>query len=133
MTATPRHLQRLQPAAPASSPWGAMVQRLVAVPAAAPVLRFNPRPAGVIRHGSATAIVLQFLRARPLLWTGHHAIVTGTNCTEKAIDWALIYLRRLELIRLQLTDLWVERGAVLVRGGKGGRDRAVPVAERALV
>ncbi|MEO8029801.1 MAG: tyrosine-type recombinase/integrase [Gemmatimonadota bacterium] len=41
-------------------------------------------------------------------------------------------LRRLELIRLTLSDLWIERSAVLVRGGKGGRDRVVPVAARAL-
>ena len=42
-------------------------------------------------------------------------------------------LRRLELIRLQVTDLWPDRAAVLVRGGKGGRDRVVPVADRALI
>ena len=42
-------------------------------------------------------------------------------------------LRRLELIRLQLSDIWMDRGAVLVRGGKGGRDRVVPVAERSLI
>ncbi len=41
-------------------------------------------------------------------------------------------LRRLELIRLRQSDLWLERSAVLVRAGKGGRDRVVPAAERAL-
>jgi integrase/recombinase XerD len=41
-------------------------------------------------------------------------------------------IRRLELIRLQLSDLEVERGVVLIREGKGRRDRVVPIGARAL-
>jgi len=40
-------------------------------------------------------------------------------------------LRRLEITRLQVTDLQLERGLVLVRSGKGSRDRYVPVGNRA--
>jgi len=41
-------------------------------------------------------------------------------------------IRRLELIRLRLSDLESERGVVLIREGKGRRDRVVPIGARAL-
>jgi integrase/recombinase XerD len=41
-------------------------------------------------------------------------------------------LRRMELIGLTLGDLDPERGLVLVREGKGKKDRYVPIGERAL-
>lgn len=41
-------------------------------------------------------------------------------------------LRRAELIALQLRDVDFDRGTVFVRCGKGGKDRYVPVGERAL-
>jgi integrase/recombinase XerD len=41
-------------------------------------------------------------------------------------------LRRMELARLAVTDLDVERGILLVREGKWKRDRMVPVGTRAL-
>jgi integrase/recombinase XerD len=41
-------------------------------------------------------------------------------------------LRRMELIGLMLGDLDAERGLVLVREGKGRKDRMVPIGERAL-
>src|SRR5271155_2768784 len=40
-------------------------------------------------------------------------------------------LRRLEMIRLKLFDLSLDRGLVLVRQGKGKKDRYVPIGERA--
>ncbi len=40
-------------------------------------------------------------------------------------------IRRLELIRLKLFDLDSERGTLLVRQGKGKKDRFVPIGERA--
>lgn len=40
-------------------------------------------------------------------------------------------LRRTELINLTLTDIDTERGTVMVRQGKGGKDRMVPLSERA--
>jgi integrase/recombinase XerD len=41
-------------------------------------------------------------------------------------------IRRIELIRLALQDLDHERGLVLVRQGKGKKDRIIPIGERAL-
>lgn len=41
-------------------------------------------------------------------------------------------IRRAELIKLQIHAVDVERGVVLVREGKGGKDRYVPIGERAL-
>ena len=42
-------------------------------------------------------------------------------------------LRRLEMVRLRLYDLALDRGLILVRQGKGGKDRYVPVGERAIL
>lgn len=41
-------------------------------------------------------------------------------------------LRRMELARLKLHDIDLEQGIVLVREGKGKKDRYVPIGERAL-
>lgn len=41
-------------------------------------------------------------------------------------------IRRMELVRLDLYDLDTERGWVTIRQGKGGKDRMVPIGERAL-
>jgi integrase/recombinase XerD len=40
-------------------------------------------------------------------------------------------IRRAECTSLQLTDIELGRGVLLVREGKGGRDRFVPLGERA--
>jgi integrase/recombinase XerD len=41
-------------------------------------------------------------------------------------------MRRMELARLELGDIEAERGVVLIREGKGGKDRLLPLGERAL-
>ncbi|MBD2822451.1 site-specific tyrosine recombinase XerC, partial [Xenorhabdus sp. 42] len=41
-------------------------------------------------------------------------------------------IRRMELRQLKQGDIDVERGAVVVRQGKGNKDRVVPIGERAL-
>jgi len=41
-------------------------------------------------------------------------------------------MRRVELIGLKVYDVDVERGTVMIRQGKGGKERMVPVGERAL-
>lgn len=40
-------------------------------------------------------------------------------------------IRRLELIGLKLYDLNLEQGTLMIRRGKGGKDRLVPIGERA--
>ena len=41
-------------------------------------------------------------------------------------------LRRMEMIALKLYDLEFDRGLILVRQGKGNKDRYVPIGERAI-
>jgi len=41
-------------------------------------------------------------------------------------------MRRMEVLGLQLFDLDVERGTVMVRQGKGKKDRMIPIGERAI-
>ncbi|MFZ1940086.1 MAG: site-specific tyrosine recombinase XerC [Terracidiphilus sp.] len=42
-------------------------------------------------------------------------------------------MRRLEIVRLKLFDLQLDRGLVLVNQGKGSKDRYVPVGQRAVL
>lgn len=42
-------------------------------------------------------------------------------------------MRRLELSRLKLYDLDLERGTVFIRSGKGNKDRIIPLGERAIL
>lgn len=58
-----------------------------------PELRFNPKPPGVFREGSATEAVLFMLASHPHVWLPRQAIVERTGRTGKAVDWALIFLR----------------------------------------
>jgi len=59
--------------------------------------RFNPRPVGQIRPGSATADVLAYLRLVKL-FQRKDTIVRATGRTARAVDWALIFLRREGLV-----------------------------------
>ncbi len=62
------------------------------------VPRYNPRPAGVIREGSATAAVLTYLATRRGIWLTHAQIVKGTGRSGKSVDWALLFLRSQHLV-----------------------------------
>ena len=42
-------------------------------------------------------------------------------------------MRRMELVGLKIFDLDFERGTVLIRQGKGKKDRMIPIGDRALV
>jgi hypothetical protein len=66
--------------------------------------RFNPRPAGLIRNGSATHILLELFRANPGLFFTHSQLRARTGCTVKATDWALIFLRSQQLIECATDD-----------------------------
>jgi integrase/recombinase XerD len=41
-------------------------------------------------------------------------------------------MRRLEIVHLKLFDLALDRGLILIRQGKGNKDRYVPIGERAI-
>lgn len=59
---------------------------------------------------------------------------TGTGIRDRAILETLYStgMRRMELIGLHLHDIDVDRGTVMIRQGKGKKDRMVPIGERAL-
>jgi len=61
-------------------------------------------------------------------------IETVTGLRDRAI-MELLYstgIRRMELANLMLFDIDPRRGTLLVRAGKGGKDRFIPIGERAL-
>lgn len=60
--------------------------------------RYNPRPAGVIREGSATDAVLLAMRSRIGVWMTHSQILHSTQRSTKAVCWALLYLKAQGLI-----------------------------------
>jgi hypothetical protein len=60
--------------------------------------RYNPRPAGVIRDGSATQAVLVFLRENPKQFFSHFQIVKGTGRSYKSVNWAMLFLRSQHLV-----------------------------------
>lgn len=74
----------------------AMRDAAALLPQAVP--RFNPRPPGVIRDGSATEVVLAFLYEHPARWFVHHEIMVATGRSRAAVDWALIFLRQHGLV-----------------------------------
>lgn len=61
-------------------------------------------------------------------------INTPTGVRDRAILETLYStgMRRMELINLKLFDIDTERGTVMVRQGKGKKDRMIPIGERAL-
>jgi DNA-binding response OmpR family regulator len=61
--------------------------------------RFNPRPPGVIRDGSATQAVLEFLAKHPGRFFSHPQIVAATSRSPKSVDWALLFLRAKKKVR----------------------------------
>ena len=63
----------------------------------APPVRFNPRPPGVIREGSASDAVLQFLRSAPG-FRNESQIIWQTKRSHSAVSWSLLYLQRQGLI-----------------------------------
>lgn len=67
--------------------------------------RYNPRPAGVIRPGSATQAVLTLLQAHPARWFNHYQIVSLTGRTAKAVDWALLFLKARGMVQTS-RDEW---------------------------
>jgi hypothetical protein len=61
--------------------------------------RFNPRPPGVIREGSGTWSVLNFLRANPGRYWTCFQLCKHTGHSLKAINHACLYLREKQLIQ----------------------------------
>jgi hypothetical protein len=62
------------------------------------LIRFNPRPPGVIREGSATEAVLTILRESPGRFFVCEQLIKQTGRTHAAVSFALLYLRDQSLI-----------------------------------
>ncbi len=74
--------------------WGLLLQQLAAARTGAPLkrARYNPRPPGQVREGSATAVVLALMQAHPKRRWRRAQLLILTGRTESAVDWALAYL-----------------------------------------
>lgn len=80
------------------------------------------------RHVLTVAEIAQILNAPDI------EEPTGFGIRDRAMLETLYStgMRRAELVNLDVTDIDLERGTVLVRQGKGKKDRMVPIGERAL-
>lgn len=65
----------------------------------------NPRPAGVIRPGSGTDVLLRFLRLHPLRWFFHPELVLALGRSKGEVDWALQYLAGQGFILAETAEL----------------------------
>lgn len=66
--------------------------------------RYNPRPAGVIRPGSTTDSVLVIFVDSPGRWFSFKDFKARIRTTDKALNWALIYLQRMGHIESSTGD-----------------------------
>ena len=55
----------------------------------------------MIRDGSATEAVLALLEAQPRRWWTHGQVMALTARSTKAVGFALLYLRQLELVDVE--------------------------------
>lgn len=83
-----------------TNPFGQLVDTLTRQgnQVAARTKRYNPRPAGVLQDGGAAKDVLDLLQANPDRWFTFEQLVFATDRTNKSLDWACIFLRRIELV-----------------------------------
>ena len=104
--------------------WATRTKRLVVNPAAELVLPRVPLrlPRAVLSISEAERVLAQADLTTPL------------GLRDRAILEVLYStgLRRMELVGLDGPDLDAERGTLLVREGKGKKDRLVPIGERAI-
>lgn len=116
-------MQRLVPVAQLFS-WLRRQGRIAINPAADLIM---PRPDRTLPEATLTISEWAALLAVP-------DVNTALGLRDRAV-MEVFYstgIRRAELISLASRDVDFERGTVFVRGGKGGKDRYVPIGERAL-
>lgn len=75
-----------------STQW--VTRQILAIQRVAEPTRFNPRPAGLMLHGSTTHAIHEWLSTRnpSTAWWPKHAIAAGTGRNYKTLDWGLLYL-----------------------------------------
>ena len=116
-------MQRLVPVTQLFS-WLRRQGRITTNPAADVVM---PRPDRTLPEATLTVSEMTALMAAP-------DVNTALGLRDRAV-MEVFYstgMRRAELISLSVRDVDFERGTIFVRCGKGGKDRYVPVGERAL-
>ena len=86
---SPRMKPRLSPFV-----WMAAQAQRASAPAAPGRSPFNPRPPGQIVEGSASSIVLRFLKQHRGVSFGHTQLLKHTGCTPSALIWACSFLVR---------------------------------------
>jgi hypothetical protein len=82
-------------------PWAGLIAQLDAATARPTAARPNPNPPGTIHAGSATHAVLTYLRtvrSTSDRWLCRAQLVIATGRSAAAVNWALLYLRQLDLI-----------------------------------
>lgn len=82
-----------------------MTKQITSMQAPEPARLNNPRPAGVVRPGSGTDVLLLFLRQAPRRWFFHAELVLALGRSKGEIDWALLYLVREGQVESLLTEL----------------------------
>lgn len=84
---------------PVGDRWGSLVHALSTQVAPSAVPRFNPRPIGIMRPGSATEAVCTYLQQRQGPgWVTRQQLIRATGRSQKSVDWALIFLRTVRQI-----------------------------------
>ena len=63
------------------------------------LVRFNPRPPGVIQPGSASEAVLKVLNEQPGRFYTCQQLMQKTGKSHAAVSWACIYLRDQGLVQ----------------------------------
>jgi hypothetical protein len=83
-----------------TNPWGQLLKQLEQQgnQAVTRTRKFNPRPPGVLQEGGAAKDVLKFLQANPDEYFTFSQLVFATDRTIKALDWACLELRRLDMV-----------------------------------
>lgn len=82
------------------------IRRVTVEPASLRVMPPNPRPKGEPTSAGASFAVRAWLAKRPPRgWWTRAQIVAGTNCTERAVDWALAYLCSISVVESAHGDM----------------------------
>lgn len=78
-----------------ANPWAVAFAQLTTPTApASQVERFNPRPAGVVRRGSPTHILYEFMAEAPERWFTEMEIRRFTGLSHSAASYAILFLSR---------------------------------------
>ncbi len=74
-----------------------------------------------------------YLRGKTAIRVGFIVVSGARGLRDRALLEVLYStgMRRLEIVRLKLYDLSLDRGLILVNQGKGSKDRYVPIGARA--